>query len=147
MNKLPKPIRAWVIPGLRRSFKAPVYKFIELEIISQVVLSHFKLTARDVQIISRKEEVVLARQLIMYFGKMYTDKTLTDIGRFMRPQKPMDHTTVIHSIKVIKDYLETEHKYSAVINDLHDLIGAAVDDFTVKTHKTTTTHIQITQPC
>jgi hypothetical protein len=53
---------------------------------------------------NRKEEIVYARQLIMYFAKEKKTGSLAFIGsKFGK-----DHATVLHSVKSIKNYIDTD---------------------------------------
>lgn len=107
-------INPWIIPGLKNRDEivirnpAPELK----EKISVAVLTHFGLDREMVfEKKTRKREVVFARQLIMSFYKKYTKMSLKSIGQEFRgesPGKVKDHTTVIHSIRLVKNLCETD---------------------------------------
>lgn len=54
---------------------------------------------------TRKREVVQVRQLIAYIAKQNLDVSLSFIGRKLGGR---DHSTIINSIKTIKDFLDTK---------------------------------------
>ncbi|MBL7975546.1 MAG: chromosomal replication initiator protein DnaA [Candidatus Kapabacteria bacterium] len=54
---------------------------------------------------TRKHEVVLARQVCMYLAKQLTNMSLKSIGSHFGGR---DHTTVLHSIQMIENYLDTD---------------------------------------
>ena len=55
---------------------------------------------------NRKMEVVYARQLVMYFAKTMSVGSLAFIGsKFYK-----DHATVLHSVKTIRNYIETDRQ-------------------------------------
>lgn len=64
---------------------------------------------------SRKREVVRARYLIFLCLFRYTSLTLTTIGKIMGGK---DHTTVIHGLNTVMDWLETDDElYADYIRD------------------------------
>jgi len=59
----------------------------------------------------RKKNLVEYRQLFSYFLNKYTGYTLESIGRFIGK----NHSTVIHSIKRVKGYMEWDKAYRAKV--------------------------------
>jgi chromosomal replication initiation ATPase DnaA len=53
---------------------------------------------------ARKREYVTARQISMKLAKMYSKKSLSQIGK---DHNGYDHATIIHSIETIDNLLET----------------------------------------
>lgn len=68
---------------------------------------------------NRKREVVLARYYTYYFAKEYTKMTLKGIGTIYRNH---DHTTVIHGINAIKDFLDVDKKVQRDFSRLSELM-------------------------
>ena len=67
---------------------------------------------------SRKQELVLARQVAMYLIRQHTTQSLLSIGRkFGR-----DHATALHSIKKIKDYLWYHQEIKTQIKEIEQII-------------------------
>ncbi|MDR1601499.1 MAG: chromosomal replication initiator protein DnaA [Tannerella sp.] len=88
---------------------------ITIEKIIKVVCEHFNMDESLIQSSSRKREIVLARQISMYLAKKYTDHSLAHIGKSIGGK---DHATVLHSIKAIKNQMETDKSFKAMIESL-----------------------------
>lgn len=69
------------------------------EVIRDFVACQFKLNGNDLLSKSRKKNIAFPRQISMYFSRKYTEKGLQEIGRAFN----RDHSTVVHSIRVITD--------------------------------------------
>lgn len=76
-----------------------MYEYIEF-----VICYGESLTPELVKEKTRKGNVMFARQLIMYFCKEKEEGTLQQIGDHFG----LDHATVLHAIKTIKNYIETD---------------------------------------
>ena len=76
---------------------------VTLDAILKTVCSTCHLTREDINSNSRKRSVVQARQIAMYLAQKHVkDVTLTRIGEFIGRR---DHTTVLHSCKLISGQL------------------------------------------
>jgi chromosomal replication initiator protein len=53
----------------------------------------------------REKDIALARQVAMYLMKKLTDKSLREIGIFLRRR---NHSTVIHALEKIEQSLEAD---------------------------------------
>lgn len=62
----------------------------------------------DLQLKTRKRDVIDARQLTMYFARKYNRGSLAFIGRSLGGK---DHTTVIHAIKTVKNLYEINPEF------------------------------------
>lgn len=81
---------------------------ITLDTIENAVCDHVKCKPQDLQIKTRKREVVLGRQLCHHISKISNIGTLSSIGfRFGK----MDHATVLHSSRTILNMLETSREF------------------------------------
>ncbi len=69
------------------------------EIIRDFIAGQFKVETGEMQSKSRKQTIAFPRQIAMYLSRKYTDMPLADIGRAFN----RDHSTVVHSIRVITD--------------------------------------------
>lgn len=67
----------------------------------------------------RKKEIVLARHAYRYLLKKYTTWTLERIGTQTGTN---DHKSVIHSIRVAKNLIDTDSNYSLLINKCEERI-------------------------
>lgn len=91
-------------------------------------------TVEQISSKTRERKIVFARNLYIYFLKRLTNETLKNIGYIIRPDKPLDHTTVLHSLHVIESFLDTNDletisAISLIEKDLHVFIG---DDISMK---------------
>ena len=75
--------------------------------IIQAVADFYRLTLKDLRSTRRDRAIVRPRQLAMYLTKQLTPMALPDIANFFE----RDHTTVIHAIKTIEDYLNATSSY------------------------------------
>jgi chromosomal replication initiator protein len=65
--------------------------------ISEFICKQYSVTAKELQSRSRKKAFTFPRQMAMYLCRKHTEDSLADIGKeFNR-----DHSTVLHSIKVV----------------------------------------------
>lgn len=67
--------------------------------IRDFIAGQFKVSIEEMQSKIRKKEIAFPRQVSMYLARRYTEQPLADIGRAFN----RDHSTVLHSIKVIND--------------------------------------------
>lgn len=56
---------------------------------------------------SRKPDIVIPRQIIMFYSKSITNLTLAEIGEILGNK---DHATVLHAVKTINNYLSINAK-------------------------------------
>lgn len=68
-------------------------------IIRDFVAGQFQVDINDLKSKSRKKNIAFPRQVAMYLSRKYTETPLVDIGRAFN----RDHSTVVHSIKVITE--------------------------------------------
>jgi chromosomal replication initiator protein len=71
---------------------------------------------------TRKREVVLARQVSMYFAKKFTKQSLKTIGDHFGG---FDHTTVIHSCQTVENLMHTDPEYKENLMDLMQKVQLA----------------------
>lgn len=74
------------------------------EAIRDFVAGQFKLSSDDLLSKSRKKTIAFPRQVSMYFSRKYTERGLSEIGKAFN----RDHSTVVHSIRVITEAMN-EH--------------------------------------
>lgn len=92
---------------------------LNAQLISELVSSQFKISIQDMQSKSRKKKISFPRQMAMYLSRKHTDETLADIGRVFN----RDHSTVMHSIKVISGLNRRDNSVSAQIDLLSDKVS------------------------
>ncbi len=92
---------------------------LTIEEIQRIVCEYLGIDENTVRAKKRTKEAVRARQIAMYFCKKLTDHSLKTIGLHFGGR---DHSTVIHSINKVNDYLETDPQYRSTIEDLRQKI-------------------------
>ncbi|HBR70335.1 TPA: chromosomal replication initiator protein DnaA [Candidatus Dependentiae bacterium] len=88
-----------------------------LESIAEAVGKYYSFTLTELRSKLRSKEIALARQIAMYLMKRLTDKSLQDIGQFL---KRKDHTTVAHAIGKIQKVQDTNESIKSVLEKLEN---------------------------
>ncbi len=96
-----------------------IVKNIESEVgidyIQKTVSEYFNVSSDDLKAKTRKKEIVIARQLAMYFSKDYTNHSLKSIGSHFGGR---DHSTVIHALQSVSDMLDTDARFRSSFSEL-----------------------------
>ncbi len=82
-------------------------KSINVELIQNLVASHFSLNIQELLSARRSRSLARPRQIAMYLAKQYTTNSLPDIGRKFSNR---DHTTVIHAVKKIDELIKKDNE-------------------------------------
>jgi len=90
-------------------------KEISIDEIQRIVSEYLGISVEDMKSKNRKKEMVLARQIAMFLCKNYTDFSLKSIGYHFGSR---DHSTVIHAITCIEDYLKERKEIKIYIDDI-----------------------------
>jgi chromosomal replication initiator protein len=88
---------------------------VGIDYIQKFVAEHFSVTIEQMKDKTRKREIVVARQVAMYFAKEYTNMSLKSIGSHFGNR---DHSTVIHAIQSVNDLMDTDRKFNATMQEL-----------------------------
>lgn len=83
-------------------------KEMTLETILDASCEKFNTKQRDIVSKTRRKEVVLVRQIVMYLCKKYTKLSISQIGRSIGGR---DHSTVIHACNTIERRLASEKNF------------------------------------
>lgn len=94
-------------------------KVITNDLIQKVVAESFGVKVTDLKSKRRTKTVVLPRQVAMYLSRQLAGSSLPEIGAFFGGK---DHSTVIHSCKVIEQKKEKDPELKARIDALIRLI-------------------------
>lgn len=86
--------------------------------ISELVCGQFNVSVKDLQSKSRKRAVTVPRQIAMYLARKYTEDSLVDIGKTFN----RDHSTVLHSIKVVSNKLVRDTSVNAQLEILSNKV-------------------------
>jgi len=88
---------------------------VGIEYIQKTVSEYLNVDQDDLKAKTRKKEIVIARQLAMYFSKDYTNHSLKSIGSHFGGR---DHSTVIHALQSVNDMLDTDARFRSSFSDL-----------------------------
>ncbi len=92
---------------------------ITIEDISRAVCTYLNIAENKIREKTRKKEVVLARQLAMYFSKEMTKSSLKTIGLHFGGR---DHSTVIHACNSIEDLQKNDSSMRDLIDGIRNKI-------------------------
>ena len=92
---------------------------IDIDKLAEVVAEEFGISKKLLKSRSRKKEILLPRQLVMYLAKEYLGLTLQKIGDYFGGK---DHTTVLNSIRKIQKLLSTDRNLQKHLNSIKDRI-------------------------
>jgi chromosomal replication initiator protein len=90
-------------------------KSINIELIQNLVASHFNLNIQELLSARRSRSLARPRQIAMYLAKQHTTNSLPDIGRKFSNR---DHTTVIHAVKKIDELLKKDNDIRKSVAEL-----------------------------
>ena len=88
---------------------------VNIDYIQKMVAAYFNITQELMRSKSRKRELVVARQVAMFFSKEYTNHSLKSIGQHFGGR---DHSTVIHAVQSVNDMMETDSKFKNSVGEL-----------------------------
>ena len=89
---------------------------IEIDRISFIVAEYFKISIDDILGKSRQKDIALARHLVMYFAKKYTECSLNTIGSLIGNR---DHSTVTHAINNVETLLKSKEDVKNIIEAIN----------------------------
>lgn len=88
---------------------------VGIDYIQKTVSDYFHVDQDDLKAKTRKKEIVIARQVAMYFSKDYTNHSLKSIGYHFGGR---DHSTVIHALQSVSDMMDTDSKFRYSVDEL-----------------------------
>lgn len=94
---------------------------VSIDTIQSIVCSYLNVPIEMLQSDTRKREVVLARQVAMFFSKSRTKASLATIGSHIGDK---DHATVLHACKTVNNLIETDRKFRNQIDEINKRIPA-----------------------
>lgn len=93
---------------------------ITISRIKKVVCEFFEIEENHLVLKTRKRTIVQVRQICHHFAKKYTVKSLSVIGSAIGNK---DHATVMHSLKVVNNLMDTDREYREMIIRIDDLLN------------------------
>jgi chromosomal replication initiator protein len=88
---------------------------VSIDYIQKTISEYFHVKMDDLKDKTRKKEIVIARQLAMYFAKEYTNHSLKSIGYHFGGR---DHSTVIHAVQSVNDMYDTDSRFRNSVEEL-----------------------------
>jgi len=88
---------------------------VSVDFIQKTVADYFKVSLEQMKSKVKKREIVIPRQVAMYFCKRYTQLTLALIGENFGGR---DHSTVIHALESVEDMMKTDANFKNSVDDL-----------------------------
>jgi chromosomal replication initiator protein len=88
---------------------------VSVDFIQKTVSEYFKVDVEALKGKGKKREIVIPRQVAMYFCKRYTQLTLALIGENFGGR---DHSTVIHALESVEDMMKTDPHFKASVEEL-----------------------------
>ena len=90
------------------------FQNISIERISKTVTSKMEIPERFINGKSRRKEIALGRQIIMYLSRELTSLPLSAIGKQIGKR---DHSTVVHACKTIENRMEKDLNFKELIEE------------------------------
>lgn len=119
--RIPVPISYMGIPDVK--IQSEVTNTISVYDVIHLVTDHTKINLDVILTKTRKREVVVARQIIFYFLRKYSNLSTTAIGK----QFNKDHATVLHANKTINNLKDSDKKFATNIQLIEDKIIAIIN--------------------
>ena len=88
---------------------------VSIDYIQKTVSEYFNIKHEDLKDKTRKKEIVIARQVAMYFSKEYTNHSLKSIGYHFGNR---DHSTVIHAVQCVNDMYDIDSHFRSSVDEL-----------------------------
>src|SRR5882757_1898018 len=88
---------------------------VSVDFIQKTVADYFKVELDLMKGKVKKREIVIPRQVAMYFCKRYTQLTLALIGENFGGR---DHSTVIHALESVEDMMKTDPNFKNSVEEL-----------------------------
>ena len=89
---------------------------IDIKYIQEIVSKYFHISIEEMKDKARKKEIVIARQVAMYFSKDFTNNSLKSIGFHFGGR---DHSTVIHAVQSVNDMIDTDNFFKKNIEEIN----------------------------
>ena len=93
---------------------------IDINYIQEIVSKFFNISIAEMKDKARNKEIVIARQVAMYFSKDFTNNSLKSIGFHFGGR---DHSTVIHAVQSVNDMIDTDNIFRKNIEEINRRIS------------------------
>ncbi len=88
---------------------------VGIDYIQKTVSEYYKVDIALLKDKIRKKEIVIARQVAMYFAKEYTQHSLKAIGYHFGGR---DHSTVIHAVQSVNNMMDVDANFKIQVEEL-----------------------------
>lgn len=90
-------------------------KQVGIDEVQRAVAEYFAIGVDELKDKTRKKEIVIARQIAMYFAKEFTGFSLKSIGYHFGGR---DHSTVIHAIQAVTEMIQEKREIRMYVEDI-----------------------------
>ncbi len=97
---------------------------VSIEKIQEVVARHYHLDMHDMKSKRRTDAIAFPRQIAMYLARTLTDMSTTQIGEHFGGK---DHTTVMHGSQKVRNKLESDPFFTALVNKIIQEIRSGIN--------------------
>jgi len=92
-----------------RTYVGTVTDHVKAKLLKDIICEIYEVETYNIFSKSRKKELVFARHALAYFLRRNTRYSFAIIGKIMAsPLKKRDHATMLNSVRVYKDLLDTD---------------------------------------
>ena len=113
---LKKEIDLELARDVLKSIVKEIQSDVSVDFIQKTVAEYFRVEADSMKSKVKKREIVIPRQVAMYFCKRYTQLTLQLIGQNFGGR---DHSTVIHALEAVEDMMKTDPSFKNQVDELN----------------------------
>ena len=114
------PITVSLAERVLRNVISSEKKDLTVEQIQKIVSDHFKISENSLRAKTRKQEIVLPRQIAMFLSKKLTRASLKTIGLHFGGR---DHSTIIHACKTVDIAMDSDSSIKAHVRELEKQIS------------------------
>lgn len=113
---LKKDIDLELARDVLKSIVKEIQSDVSVDFIQKTVAEYFRIDAETMKSKVKKREIVIPRQVAMYFCKRYTQLTLQLIGQNFGGR---DHSTVIHALEAVEDMIKLDASIKNQVDELN----------------------------
>ena len=89
--------------------------------IQKIVCDYYGVSLPELLGRSRQKRLVRARQLGFYFGRLYTEKTVAELGRLFQ----RSHASVVHALQTLERERKTNQRLAKEVQLLEEKLAQA----------------------
>lgn len=89
--------------------------------IQKIVSDHYGVSLPDLLGRSRQKRLVRARQMALYFCRIYTEKTMVELGRLFQ----RSHASVVHALQTLERNCKTQPRVAQELHLLEEKLAQA----------------------